>query len=102
MGGEQGLVGVVQDDIGNGNGYEFFCELRVKMVMVVNGGDNCWFQVGEIVGGCDGGWCWFGGGRWFRKQVVDGEGYFLDGENEQQQEYQYKVYVEIYQGEVFV
>jgi hypothetical protein len=29
-GGEQGLVGVAQDDIGNGNGHEFLRELRVK------------------------------------------------------------------------
>ncbi|WP_425537119.1 hypothetical protein, partial [Klebsiella pneumoniae] len=39
-GGEQGLVGVAQDDIGNGNGHEFLRELRVKTAMVVNGGDN--------------------------------------------------------------
>ncbi len=39
-GGEQGLVGVAQDDIGNGNGHEFLRELRIKAAMVVNGGDN--------------------------------------------------------------
>ena len=39
-GGEQGLVGVAQDDIGNGNGHKFLRELRVKTAMVVNGGDN--------------------------------------------------------------
>ncbi|VGP43818.1 hypothetical protein SB01124_04112 [Klebsiella quasipneumoniae subsp. quasipneumoniae] len=39
-GGEQGLVGVAQDDIGNGNGHEFLRELRVKTAVVVNGGDN--------------------------------------------------------------
>ena len=39
-GGEQGLVGVAQDDIGNGNGHEFLRELRVQTAMVVNGGDN--------------------------------------------------------------
>ena len=39
-GGEQGLVGVAQDDIGNGNGHEFLRELRIKATMVVNSGDN--------------------------------------------------------------
>ena len=39
-GGEKGLVGVAQDDIGNGNGHGFLRELRVKAAMVVDGGGN--------------------------------------------------------------
>ncbi|VUS91609.1 hypothetical protein SB6408_05733 [Klebsiella spallanzanii] len=39
-GGEQGLVGVAQDDIGNGNGHGFLRELRVKAAMVVDSGGN--------------------------------------------------------------
>ena len=39
-GGKKGLVGVAQDDIGNGNGHGFLRELRVKAAMVVNSGDN--------------------------------------------------------------
>ncbi|CAB3275315.1 hypothetical protein SVZ_N_04410 [Salmonella enterica subsp. enterica serovar Typhimurium] len=38
-GGEQGLVGVTQDDVGNGNGHGSLRELSVKAVMV-NGGGN--------------------------------------------------------------
>ncbi|GAR61314.1 hypothetical protein NGUA15_03104 [Salmonella enterica] len=38
-GGEKGLVGVAQDDVGNGNGHGFLRELSVKAVMV-NGGGN--------------------------------------------------------------
>ncbi len=38
-GGEQGLVGVAQDDIGNGNSHGSLRELSVKAVMV-NGGGN--------------------------------------------------------------
>ena len=39
-GGEKGLVGVAQDDIGNGNGHGFLRELRVKSAMVVESGGN--------------------------------------------------------------
>ena len=39
-GGKKGLVGVAQDDIGNGNGHGFLRELRVKAAMMVNSGDN--------------------------------------------------------------
>ncbi|VUT10616.1 hypothetical protein SB6408_02972 [Klebsiella spallanzanii] len=39
-GGEQGLVGVAQDDIGNGNGHGMLRELRVKAAMVVDSGGN--------------------------------------------------------------
>ncbi len=39
-GGEKGLVGVAQDDIGNGNGHGFLRELRVKSAMVVDSGGN--------------------------------------------------------------
>ncbi len=39
-GGEKGLVGVAQDDIGNGNGHGFLRELRVKAAMVVDSGGN--------------------------------------------------------------
>ena len=39
-GGEQGLVGVAQDDIGNSNGHGFLRELRVKSAMVVDSGGN--------------------------------------------------------------
>ncbi|GAS48472.1 hypothetical protein NGUA35_00275 [Salmonella enterica] len=38
-GGEQGLVGVTQDDVGNGNSHGSLRELSVKAVMV-NGGGN--------------------------------------------------------------
>ena len=100
-GGEQGLVGVAQDDIGNGNGHEFLRELRVKTAMVVNGGDNRRLQAGEIVGGRDGGRRRFGGGRRLGKQAVDGEGHSPDGENEQQQEHQHKAHAEKHQGEAF-
>ncbi|VCZ63644.1 hypothetical protein BANRA_00002 [Klebsiella pneumoniae] len=50
-GGEQGLVGVAQDDIGNGNGHEFLRELRVKTAMVVNGGDNRRLQAAKSSAG---------------------------------------------------
>ena len=100
-GGEQGLVGVAQDDIGNGNGHEFLRELRVKTAMVVNGGDNRRLQAGEIVGGRDGGRRRCGGGGRLGKQAVDGEGHSPDGENEQQQEHQYKAHAEKHQGEAF-
>ncbi|CQQ46800.1 Uncharacterised protein [Salmonella enterica subsp. enterica serovar Typhimurium str. DT104] len=39
-GGEQGLVGVAQDDIGNGNGHGSLRELSIKAVMVVDSGGN--------------------------------------------------------------
>ncbi|AGS65170.1 hypothetical protein I137_00265 [Salmonella enterica subsp. enterica serovar Pullorum str. S06004] len=39
-GGEQGLVGVTQDDVGNGNGHGSLRELSVKAVMVVDSGGN--------------------------------------------------------------
>ncbi|VAT77699.1 Uncharacterised protein [Klebsiella pneumoniae] len=100
-GGEQGLVGVAQDDIGNGNGHEFLRELRVKTAMVVNGGDNRRLQAGEVVGGRDGGRRRCGGGGRLGKQAVDGEGHSPDGENEQQQEHQYKAHAEKHQGEAF-
>ena len=100
-GGEQGLVGVAQDDIGNGNGHEFLRELRVKTAMVVNGGDNRRLQAGEIVGGRDGGRRRCGGGGRLGKQAVDGEGHSPDGENEQQQEHQHKAHAEKHQGEAF-
>ncbi len=38
-GGEKGLVGVTQDDVGNGNSHGSLRELSVKAVMV-NGGGN--------------------------------------------------------------
>uniref|UniRef100_A0A455S4G7 Uncharacterized protein n=1 Tax=Salmonella enterica subsp. enterica serovar 4,[5],12:i:- TaxID=440524 RepID=A0A455S4G7_SALET len=39
-GGEQRLVSVTQDDIGNGNGHGSLRELSIKAVMVVDSGGN--------------------------------------------------------------
>ena len=100
-GGEQGLVGVAQDDIGNGNGHEFLRELRVKTAMVVNGGDNRRLQAGEVVRGRGGGRCRLRYRDRFREEAVDGGGHALNGENQQEQKRQHESHAEEHQGEAF-
>ncbi|KWR04098.1 hypothetical protein AH81_23480, partial [Salmonella enterica subsp. enterica serovar Tennessee] len=50
-GGEQRLVGVAQDNIGNGNGHGFLRKLRVKAAMVVDSGGNHRLEAGKVVRG---------------------------------------------------
>ncbi|SAQ30229.1 Uncharacterised protein [Klebsiella oxytoca] len=100
-GGEKGLVGVAQDDIGNGNGHGFLRELRVKAAMVVDGGGNHRLQAGEIVGGRGGRRCRLRGRSRFREEAVNGGGHALNGENQQEQKRQHESHAEEHQGEAF-
>ena len=99
-GGEKGLVGVAQDDIGNGNGHGFLRELRVKSAMVVNSGGNHRRQAGEVVSGRGGG-CGLQRGSRFGEEAVDGGGHAADGENQQKQKRQHEPHAEEHQGEAF-
>ncbi|GAS18772.1 hypothetical protein NGUA28_01459 [Salmonella enterica] len=100
-GGEQGLVGVTQDDVGNGNGHGFLRKLRVKAAMVVDSGGNHRLEAGKVVSGRGGGRCRLRYRDRFRKETVDGGGHAADGENQQEQKRQHEPHAEEHQSEAF-
>ncbi|ESJ45456.1 hypothetical protein CFSAN001083_13264, partial [Salmonella enterica subsp. enterica serovar Cubana str. CFSAN001083] len=77
-GGEQRLVGVAQDNIGNGNGHGSLRKLRVKAAMVVDSGGNHRLEAGKVVRGHGGGRCQFWRRSRFREETVDGGGHAAD------------------------
>ncbi|CNT73828.1 Uncharacterised protein [Salmonella enterica subsp. enterica serovar Bovismorbificans] len=86
-GGEQGLVGVTQDDVGNGNGHGSLRELSVKAVMV-NGGGNHRLEAGEVVHDGNGTRC--GRGDGFREEASNHGRHAANGKDEQEQKAQYE------------